>query len=79
MISRKGAVAPKWVKMSSFFIGENLSLGSGWSHVKRLSASKRRNPPKIGGFAYIIGIHRFTMSKLGGRFSQLIVFQKKVY
>ena len=49
----KGAVAENLLKMSHFivffFIGENLSLGFGWSHVKTLWACKHGNPPKIGG------------------------------
>ena len=49
----KGAVAEILVKMMYFFlfffIGENLSLRSNWSHVKRLCTCEHGNPPKIGG------------------------------
>ena len=36
-------------KCRMFFIGENLSLGSGWSHVRRLWACEHGNPLIRGG------------------------------
>ena len=73
-----GAVALKWVKMAYFFNGKKLSLGSGWSHVKRLWACEHGNPPpqKNWGNAFIIVIHSFTLSKLWGCFSKLSAFPK---
>ena len=68
--------------MSFFFlfICEKLSLGSDWSGVKRLWACEHKNSPpspkKKQGYACIWGIHRFTLSKFWGRFSQLLVFYK---
>ena len=36
-----------------------------------------RKPPQNWGYAYIIGFHKFSLSKLWGRFFQLSVFPNK--
>ena len=60
----------KWVEMSYFFNGGKLSLGSGWSHVKRIWACEHGKPPKWGVCMYYrySFVHFF---KILGRFSQL--------
>ena len=43
---------------------------------QKIMSLRAREPPQNRGYVCIIGIHKFTSSKLWGRFSQLFVFPK---
>ena len=75
----KWAVTSKWVKMWYFFIGEKLTLGSGWSHVKRLWACEHGNPPKIGCMYVLLAFIASLCQNFEGVFLSFLFFQNQVH
>ena len=71
-----GTVASEWVIMSYFFYWRNVIFRVWLIPCQRIMNLRAWKLPQNWGYACIIGIHRFTLSKLWGRFSQLSVFPK---
>ena len=61
------------------FIGENLSLGSCWSHVKRLWACEHENPPKMGGMHVLYLFICSICQNFDGVFLSFLFSRNQVY
>ena len=67
----KEAVASKWVKTSYFFYWRKIILRVWLITCQKILRLRAREPLPNGGYACIIGVHLFILSKLWGHFSQL--------
>ena len=68
------ALGGRSVKMGQnvvFFYWRKIIVRVWLIRFRKFMSLRAREPPQTGGYACIIGIHLFTLSKLWGRFSQL--------